>query len=120
MLPQPPLEPNFKSFANNAPIALNHVFARPYLHEVKSFNYFLSAIEIIFIWLLLLIWVFRYSANIIHYEIILFFLTLSLIVLLVTGYIVPQLGALVRYRSIYLPFIIVPLMCSIQWKKHIK
>jgi hypothetical protein len=117
VLPQPSLESNFKSFLYNTPNALNHALARPYLHEVKSFTYFLSAIEIISLWIILFIWFFRFKENPYQHEVVMFFAMISLILLLLTGYIVPQLGAIVRYRSIFLPFLIVPLMCSIRWRK---
>lgn len=117
MLPQPTLESNFISFLYNAPNALNHTLARPYLNEVNSFSYFLSAIEIISIWLIFFIWIFRSTDNPYRYELVLFFTMISLTLLLHTGYIVPQLGAIVRYRSIYLPFLIIPLMCTIRWRK---
>ena len=120
MLPQPTLEANFNSFVRNAPIALNHVLARPYLGESMSVTYFLSALEITSIWLLLIIWFFRYSNNPFKNPVVVFLAMTSLTLLLLTGYIVPQIGAIVRYRSIYLPLLVVPLMCTIQWKKHIK
>jgi hypothetical protein len=116
MLPQPVLEPNFKSFLINTPSALNHILARPYLLEVKSITYFFSAIEIITLWFLLLIWFFRYEENPYRHEMILFLAMVSFMLLLLTGFIVPQLGALVRYRSIFLPFLILPIMCTIRWK----
>jgi len=33
------------------------------------------------------------------------------------GYIMPNLGSIVRYRSVYLPFLITPMLCRIDWKK---
>ena len=104
----------------NAPSALNHALARPYLHEINSVTYFLSAIEITALWIIVIIWFFRHYGNPYKKPVILFLLMLSMIVLLLTGYIVPQMGALVRYRSLYLPLMIIPLMCTTNWKKHIK
>ena len=117
MLPQPSLESNFKSFLYNTPNALNHTLARPYLHEVTSFTYFLSAIEIISLWIILFVWFFRFKENPYKHEVVMFFAMISLILILLTGYIVPQIGAIVRYRSIFLPFLIVPIMCCIRWRK---
>jgi hypothetical protein len=117
MLPQPPLTSDLKSFVFNASNALNHTLARPYLSEVRSVSYFFSAIEIISLWLLLVIWFFRYNGNPFKHEAVLFFFMISLILLLLTGYIVPQLGALVRYRSVYLPFLTIPILCTIRWRK---
>ena len=49
----------------------------------------------------------------------------SFTVLLIIGYTIPVIGAIVRYRSIFLPFIITPVICNINWAKvnavfHIK
>jgi hypothetical protein len=120
MMTQPELKSNFVSFLMNAPSALNHALARPYLHEINSVTYFLSAIEITALWIIVIIWFFRHYGNPYKKPVILFLLMLSMIVLLLTGYIVPQMGALVRYRSLYLPLMIIPLMCTTNWKKHIK
>jgi hypothetical protein len=117
VLPNPALKPNFWSFIINAPNALNHTLARPYLNEVVSYTYFFSAIEIIFFWLIVFIWFFKYNENPYRHQVVMFLMMTSFTVLLLTGYIVPQIGAIVRYRSVYLPFIIVPIMCSIRWKK---
>jgi hypothetical protein len=117
ILPMPKLEPNFINFLRNAPNAINHTLARPYLNEVISYTYFMSAVEIIFLWLIFFIWFFRYNENPYRHRVVLFLMMTSFIVLLLTGYIVPQLGAIVRYRSVYLPFIIIPIMCSIRWRK---
>lgn len=43
------------------------------------------------------------------------FFTLSMY--LVIGYTIPILGAIVRYRSIYFPFIITPIACLIDLNK---
>jgi hypothetical protein len=43
-----------------------------------------------------------------------FLFLVSMILLLLTGYIVPQLGAIVRYRAIFFPFIMVPIISTIQ------
>ncbi|HMC99171.1 MAG TPA: hypothetical protein VKH37_03430, partial [Ferruginibacter sp.] len=36
------------------------------------------------------------------------------------GYIVPNLGSLVRYRSFYLPLLITPLLCLVDWEKLLR
>ncbi|HEX2682765.1 MAG TPA: hypothetical protein VHL77_02460, partial [Ferruginibacter sp.] len=38
-------------------------------------------------------------------------------VFLFIGYTVPNLGALVRYRSLYFPLLLTPLLCRINWKR---
>ena len=42
---------------------------------------------------------------------------LTLTVFLNIGYIVTNLGSIVRYRSIYLPLLITPLLAGIDWVK---
>jgi hypothetical protein len=36
---------------------------------------------------------------------------------LIIGYTIPILGAIVRYRSIYFPFLLVPIICLTNWKQ---
>jgi hypothetical protein len=117
ILPQPSLSSDIRSFIKNAPNALNHALARPYLNEADSIAVFLSALEIILFWLFVFIWFFRYSDNPYRHPTIMFLLMISISVLLLTGYIVPQMGAIVRYRSIFLPLIIIPVMCTTKWRK---
>jgi hypothetical protein len=119
MLYQPRLESHFKSFLKNMPNALNHVLFRPYLNEGDSIFYWFSALEIWMIWALLMVWCFLKHESVSQYNTLLFFLMIAGIMMLLTGYIVPQTGALVRYRSIYLPFLVVPLLASIR-SKYIK
>jgi hypothetical protein len=115
MLPQRPLEATLKSFVQNAPQALNHAMARPYLTENASALYVLCGLEIMLAWLLVFIWFFRFTENPYRHGVVYFLLFISLLLLLLTGYIVPQLGALVRYRSIYFPMILVPIIATIRW-----
>ncbi|MBU6158037.1 MAG: hypothetical protein KGP35_03285 [Bacteroidetes bacterium] len=119
LLPQPLLASSFKSFVLQTPYALNHVLFRPYLTECFNFNYLLSALEIWTIWAMVLVWIYKKHRSIRQHPTILFFCLLAGIMLLLTGYIVPQLGAIVRYRSIYLPFFVTPLLGSLL-TKHIK
>lgn len=118
-LPQRELQSNFLSFLKNAPQALNHTLVRPYVTEIISPLYLLSAIEILFIWLLIFFWFFRFTENPYRHSVVLFLFLVSMVLLLLTGYIVPQLGAIVRYRSIFLPFIMVPILATIRWPDFI-
>lgn len=117
-LPQRKLEPTFTGFLKNAPQALNHALVRPYVTEFVSPLYLASALEILFIWLLVSIWFFRYTENPYKHSVVQFLFLVSIVLLLLTGYIVPQLGAIVRYRAIFFPFILVPIIATIDWKKN--
>ena len=119
VLPQRELKANFKSFIVNAPQALNHTLARPYVTEINSPLYLLSALELIVLWIIIFIWFFQFTDNPYRHSVVLFFLMTSLALLLLTGYIVPQLGAIVRYRSIYLPLLVVPILATSKWRLNI-
>ncbi len=114
-----PLEPNFKSFAMNAPQALDHLLLRPYLWELPVRSLLPLNIELVIYQLLFLLFLFfrRKEANAANTPFIYFAILFTLTLYLLIGYIVPNLGSIVRYRSIYLPLIITPLLCSIDWKK---
>jgi hypothetical protein len=119
ILPQRNLEPSFISFLKNAPQALNHSLVRPYITEIYSPFYFLCAIEILLIWIMVFIWYFRYRENMFGRPVIITMFMFSFVILLLIGYIVPQLGAIVRYRSIFIPFIIAPIVATIRWRKSV-
>ena len=117
-----PLQPNFKSFATNAPQALNHLLLRPYVWELPVKSLLPLNIELAFYQILFLLFLFfrkrdAESANRLFYCFIVFF---TLTIFLLIGYIVPNLGSIVRYRSIYLPLLITPLLCLVDWNKLIK
>ena len=112
-----PLNPNFKSFLINAPQALNHSLMRPYLSEIESFQYFPFAMEILFMEILFFIFLFYRRKNITINPLVYFGIFFSLTMLLITGYTVPVIGAIVRYRSIYLIFLLIPVVCYIDWRK---
>lgn len=115
-LPQRKLEPTLIGFIKNAPQALNHTLVRPYVTEIISPLYFVTALEILLIWILVSVWFFNYSDNPYKHSVVQFLFLVSMVLLLLTGYIVPQLGAIVRYRAIFFPYILVPIIATIDWK----
>lgn len=114
-----PLQPAFKSFAVNSPEALNHSLLRPYLWEVPVRSMLPLCIELFLYQLLLPAFILcrRRETNYANRPFICFAIFFTLSVFLVIGYIVPNLGSLVRYRSLYLPLLITPVLCSLDWKK---
>ena len=97
----------------NAPQAFNHGFLRPYLWETKTAFTILQAIEITGYLLLFVLYLFFYQKKTKDINSILPFLIItSCLLLLLIGYIVPNTNTLVRYRSIYLPFLLTPLLCQ--------
>ncbi|MBD0378062.1 MAG: hypothetical protein ICV51_20845 [Flavisolibacter sp.] len=112
------IEPNVLSFIINAPQALSLTVLRPYPSDVKHLLSLAAAVEVVLLLLLFLTFLvfFRhYGAPIDPF--LLFCLFFSLSVLLTIGYTVNFLGAIVRYRSIILPFLVVPLAAHIDWNR---
>lgn len=109
------LHPAFGSFLQNAPQAINHLLLRPYITELPSPILLPMNIELfIYQLLFLLLLVVHKKRTLLNLDpVIPFFLFFTGSVFLLIGYIVPNLGSLIRYRSIYLPFIITPLLCSL-------
>ena len=112
------LEPNIKSLVKNSPQALNHSMLRPYLWEHPTNFLIPLAIELFIYQALFIIMLAWYQKNNGYSNtFIVFGLFLSISLLLFTGYIVPNIGSIVRYRSLYLPFLITPVLCLINWEK---
>jgi hypothetical protein len=118
-IPLNKLEPTFTSFAKNAPQAYDHLLLRPYLWEMPSPSVLPLAIELFIYQLLFILFLFfrqkKPASTAVPFIYFGIFFTLS--AFLFIGYIVPNLGSLVRYRSLYLPFIMTPILCSIDWGK---
>jgi hypothetical protein len=116
------LRPTFISFVNNTPQALNHALLRPYLWEIPVKSVFPLSIELFLYQVLLLILIFfrKDDAKMPNKPVLYFIGFFALSVLLFVGYVVPNLGSLVRYRSLYLHFIITPILCYVDWEKILK
>ena len=118
------LEPDFKSWWINAPQSLNHSLLRPYLADFHLSRLILPfSIELIFyecIILAFLLFPKKGAVEIIKDPFFLSCFFLSAIALLIIGYTVPIIGALVRYKSIYLPLIFTPVLCNIDSNKLLR
>jgi hypothetical protein len=110
-----PLYPNFRSFFNNIPQAINHSLMRPYFTEIESFVYLPFAIEIFLFEILFLLFIFFRKKESITDPLIYFCVFFSVTMFLVIGYTIPIIGAIVRYRSIYFILLMIPIMCGINW-----
>ncbi len=112
-----PLYPNFRSFLNNIPQALNHTLMRPYLSEHQNFLYIPAALEILLYEMLFLLFIFFRKKSAVFPPIVYFVLFFSLTMFLIIGYTIPIVGAIARYRSVYFPFLLIPIVCYTDWKK---
>ncbi|MEO8960309.1 MAG: hypothetical protein ABI325_00405 [Ginsengibacter sp.] len=109
------LEPSFKSFLKNAPQAFNHALMRPYITEIASLEYVPFAIEILAIEILFILFLLYPIKKRIVNPLIYFCIFFSLTMFLVIGYTVPIIGAIVRYRSVYLIFLLLPIIGYLNW-----
>jgi len=112
-----PLYPNLKSFINNAPQAFNHAVMRPYLSEATRIEYIPFALEVFIIELISVVFLFYHQKKILINPLTYFLVFFSFSMLLITGYTVPIIGAIVRYRSIYLLFLTLPMLCYTDWQR---
>lgn len=111
------LQPDFLSFAKNTPQAINHSLLRPYPNQIANKGTLAASLELYFYLALMLIFLIRnkrYTTSFIHpFNIygLAFFITMMLII----GYTIPNVGAIVRYRSLMWIFILCPMVCCIDW-----
>lgn len=111
------LKPTIKSFVEQSPAALRHSFLSPYPTEFDNLYMNFLSLEIILYWLLFLLMIFLPDKTTYSNEtFIVFGLIFAFLIFLFTGYITPAGGALIRYRSIYFPFFIIPILCGINWQ----
>ena len=117
-IPLQKLQPNLASFTLNAPQAIDHSLLRPYIWELPTKSILPFNLELLLYEILFLVFIFFRSqaAPGLKHPYILFTIFFCLGGFLLIGYIVPALGAIIRYRGIYFPFLITPLLCSIDWQ----
>lgn len=111
------LQPTVTSFAANLPQAISMSAIRPYPSDVRHLLSLAAALEInalLFFFIVFLI--FRKRSTHLS-SFLLFCLFFSFAVLLMIGYSVNILGAIVRYRSIVLPFLIIPMAAKTDWAR---
>ncbi len=113
----PELKPTAISFLLNAPHALSSTTLRPHPGDVKHILSMAAATETAFLLLLFLLFLFWRTNGIKSMPFIWFCIFFSLSILLSIGFTVNFLGAIVRYRSIILPFLLVPVISLIDWNR---
>ncbi|MES1214198.1 MAG: hypothetical protein ABUT20_01675 [Bacteroidota bacterium] len=111
------LEPNAISFLRNTPQAINLSTLRPFPADVHHILSLAAAIEIDSLLFLFLLFLLSRKNNVRSKNFILFCIFFSFSFLLAIGFSVNNLGAIVRYRSIILPLLVVPMIAQIDWKK---
>ncbi len=111
------LQPSFASFFINAPQAFTLSTIRPYPADVRHLLSLAAAVEINFLLLVALACLFFRSGRFRLSPALLFCFFFSFSVLLIIGYTVNILGAIVRYRSIVLTLLLIPVVAQANWQR---
>ncbi|MGZ3917366.1 MAG: hypothetical protein ACXVBN_11870 [Flavisolibacter sp.] len=111
------IQPTVAGFLANAPEAFSLSLIRPYPSDVKHLLSLAAAVEVGILLLFFIIFLFWRKNGVALSPFLLFCLFFSLSVLMMIGYSVNILGAIVRYRSIVFPFLFVPMIARIDWEK---
>ncbi|MFT3946634.1 MAG: hypothetical protein QM763_06635 [Agriterribacter sp.] len=112
-----PLEPTVLSYIKVLPEALNHVFLRPYITEIKSPFHLLSFAEnlaVIVIIMLIINAAGRRTFFILHHPFSLFLLFIALSNLISIGYMAPFPGTIMRYKALFIIFLLLPFINCIK------
>ncbi len=117
VVPMKELQPTAISFLENTPQAFTLSTIRPYPGDVKHILSLAAAAEIDFLLLLFLLFLLFRTDGIKSRNFIYFCVFFSFSVLLTIGYTVNFLGAIVRYRSIIIPLLVVPMAAQINWSR---
>lgn len=115
------LETTFYSFVKNSPKALINTILRPYFWELKSPMILLAGMEtLLIIFISILVLLFIKPLKEIKWEFVLFCFSFVVIQFLIIGETTPILGAIARYKTIALPFLIIGLLFLLDKEKLLK
>jgi hypothetical protein len=118
-IPMKDLEPTVISFIKNTPQAINLSTIRPYPSDVRHILSLAAAIEINILLLLFILFLFfRRNGNGNNTKNFMYFCVFfSITLLLAIGFSVNNLGAIVRYRSVIMPLLVIPMVAQIDWSR---
>lgn len=106
----PLLSPDPLSFIKNAPSALITVFVRPSIFEAKNPLVLLAAIDNAIIFLLVLFVLIYIDKKVLKEPSLWFCLFIVVCFYILVGWVTPSLGAMVRYKSVVYPFLLIALV----------
>ena len=111
------IEPTPSSFIKNMPQAVSLSFLRPYPSDVRHLLSLAASVEVVTVLSLFLLFLTFKNPPHPFSPFLLFCVFFSFSMLLMIGYSVNILGAIVRYRSLVFPFLLVPLVARINWDR---
>ncbi|MBP6456540.1 MAG: hypothetical protein KA275_07415 [Chitinophagaceae bacterium] len=106
----PAFESKVDKLIENIPLALNHIFLRPYLNESDQWKYLFASIENLFVLFLMILLLLLAKRKNMNNAFFLFLLIFSLTICLFIGLTMTNLGAILRYKSIFISLILVALV----------
>ncbi len=110
-----PLIPTIKGYIAYFPSAFDIAFFRPHINEISNTAYIPAIAENLLLYLMVVVCFFTSRKKIKGLAFFLCLIFFSLSILLICGYTITLTGAIVRYRSIALPFVITSLLCISKW-----
>lgn len=114
----PALEPGIKNFISAAPVAFAHTLLRPFFTDYSLSPFLLLFAMEWFIYLTcFLLFLFFRKRDQPAKPFFIFSVFLFIFLMLIVGYTVPILWAIIRYKSIYIPFVLTPLLLQTDWDK---
>ena len=118
-IPMKDIEPTVESFLKNTPQAITLSAIRPYPSDVRHILSLAASLEINGLLLMFVLFIFwRRNGNINTSKNLLYFcIFFSMTLLLAIGFSVNNLGAIVRYRSIIMPLLVIPMIAQIDWNR---
>lgn len=111
------LEPTVASFISYFPLAVDMAFLRPHFSEIKNKSYIPAFVESYLLIIVIILSILLKMNNLKIPEIVIVFLVFSLSILMITGYTITFSGAIVRYKSIVLPFFLTSILYFLDEKK---
>lgn len=109
-----PLKPTASGYLENLPQSLELTLLRPYPGDIHNTFTLAAAVEMLLLLALFLLFLFRHGPFPSNSTGLLgFCIFFSIAVLLAIGYSNNNIGAIARYRSVVLPFLIIPMIYSI-------
>lgn len=116
-IPIKELQPTAISFLKNTPQAINLSTLRPYPSDVRHILSLAAAIEINLLLLMFILFLFFRTNGLTSKNLVYFCVFFSISLLLTIGFSVNNLGAIVRYRSVILPLLVIPMVAQIDWNR---
>ena len=116
-IPIKELQPTAISFLKNTPQAINLSTIRPYPSDVRHILSLAAAIEINLLLLMFGLFLFFRTNGLISRNLVYFCVFFSISLLLTIGFSVNNLGAIVRYRSVIMPLLVIPMAAQIDWSR---